>query len=576
MRMTDAAVTTGVAPTGRAWIARPWVDLVIGCGGWSLPLLLVAYATPVATSAGWSSAFYSLALVANYPHYMATIYRAYGRADFRAHRLWTVYGTAVLVALAAAAHVRLALLPWLFTAYVMWSPWHYTGQNFGLLMMFLRRGGQAVTPGERRWLRGAFIASYVMLLVTFNRGTSSDPLVLSLGLGPAVASLATAVAASAFVIGAGWGFFMLWRRGPRRALLAPAILVTTQALWFVVPTALSWAAGIGVPQTRYSSGILAVMHAFQYLWITQHFARREQGAAWSAGRYWLAIVAGGMALFVPIPWLASYVGHVDFTASMLIVASVVNLQHFMLDGVVWKLRDKRVSQALIESAPSAPAAPATFAGPRPAVRLITATALAVLIALVGLDQWRYRLASRQSDAAALEEALRLNPFDDRAEARLLQALVSSGRNEDARIHLDALLASRPGDVDVLVNAGVLAQRTSRTDDAVRYWERALRRDPQLAHVELYLADLLLVAHRAPEAVPHYRRYLELVVAQRARVKPDPVQVVPAVLRFGDALASVGETTQARTQYDLAIRMSGQTGLRELESAARQRLAQLPP
>ena len=274
--MTDAAVTTGVAPTGRAWIARPWVDLVIGCGGWSLPLLLVAYATPVATSAGWSSAFYSLALVANYPHYMATIYRAYGRADFRAHRLWTVYGTAVLVALAAAAHVRLALLPWLFTAYVMWSPWHYTGQNFGLLMMFLRRGGQAVTPGERRWLRGAFIASYVMLLVTFNRGTSSDPLVLSLGLGPAVASLATAVAASAFVIGAGWGLFMLWRRGPRRALLAPAILVTTQALWFVVPTALSWAAGIGVPQTRYSSGILAVMHAFQYL--SDHAALRSPRA----------------------------------------------------------------------------------------------------------------------------------------------------------------------------------------------------------------------------------------------------------------------------------------------------------
>ena len=234
------------------------------------------------------------------------------------------------------------------------------------------------------------------------------------------------MAASAFVIGAGWGFFMLWRRGPRRALLAPAILVTTQALWFVVPTALSWAAGIGVPQTRYSSGILAVMHAFQYSLITQHFARREQGAAWSAGRYWLAIVAGGMALFVPIPWLASYVGHVDFTASMLIVASVVNLQHFMLDGVVWKLRDKRVSQALIESAPSAPAAPATFAGPRPPCRLITATALAVLIALVGLDQWRYRLASRQSDAAALEEALRLNPFSHRAEARLLQALVSSG------------------------------------------------------------------------------------------------------------------------------------------------------
>ena len=35
----------------------------------------------------WAGAFYALALVANYPHYMATVYRAYGAADRSAHRL---------------------------------------------------------------------------------------------------------------------------------------------------------------------------------------------------------------------------------------------------------------------------------------------------------------------------------------------------------------------------------------------------------------------------------------------------------------------------------------------------------
>jgi hypothetical protein len=36
----------------------------------------------------WSAVFYGLALVCNYPHYMATVHRAYGRDDRGAHRLY--------------------------------------------------------------------------------------------------------------------------------------------------------------------------------------------------------------------------------------------------------------------------------------------------------------------------------------------------------------------------------------------------------------------------------------------------------------------------------------------------------
>ena len=51
----------------------------------------------------------------------------------------------------------------LFTAYVMWSPWHYSGQNYGLLMMFVRRAGldgvagagPAAEAGLRRVVRDA-------------------------------------------------------------------------------------------------------------------------------------------------------------------------------------------------------------------------------------------------------------------------------------------------------------------------------------------------------------------------------------------------------------------------------------
>ena len=214
------------APASRpGWIDRPWIDLLIGCGGWSLPLLALSYAVVDGDVPRWSAVFYGLALVCNYPHYMATIYRAYGRDDRGAHRLYTHWLTAGLVALGVAAHAWFPLVPWLFTAYVMWSPWHYTGQNFGVLMMFLRRAGVDVSAEERRRLHLAFIASFVMLLAAFNTGASADPLVLSLGLPPISARIVQAGAGLTFLTGGLAAFVPLARRAPRPALLAPLTLL---------------------------------------------------------------------------------------------------------------------------------------------------------------------------------------------------------------------------------------------------------------------------------------------------------------------------------------------------------------
>lgn len=157
------------------WVQRPWIDLIVGCGGWSAPLLLLSYTIVHADARRWSAVFYALALVCNYPHYMATLHRAYGRREDRSrHRLFTHYLTVALALIGVAAHVQPTWLPWIFTLYVMWSPWHYTGQNFGLSMMFVRRAGVEIAPRERRWLHVGYIASYVMLLAAFNQGTSQD------------------------------------------------------------------------------------------------------------------------------------------------------------------------------------------------------------------------------------------------------------------------------------------------------------------------------------------------------------------------------------------------------------------
>jgi len=50
-------------------------------------------------------------------------------------------------------------------------------------------------------------------------------------------------------------------------------------------------------------------------------------------------------------------------------------------------------------------------------------------------------------------------------------------------------------------------------------------------------------------------------------RPEPREVVAVVVKFADALARNGQPGVARTQYDLAIRMAGQTGLTELGTLA---------
>ena len=129
---------------------------------------------------GWSIAFYGLALFFNYPHYMATIYRAYHTAeDFHKYRIFTVHITALVALTLVLSHFWFRALPWIFTLYLIWSPWHYSGQNYGLFMMFARRGGATPSAAGRRALYSAFLISYLILLLGFLTGPSNDPLFVS-------------------------------------------------------------------------------------------------------------------------------------------------------------------------------------------------------------------------------------------------------------------------------------------------------------------------------------------------------------------------------------------------------------
>jgi tetratricopeptide (TPR) repeat protein len=597
------------------WIYRPWLDLLVGCGGISAPLLLAAWLA-ASHARGWAFGFYFLALIFNYPHFMATIYRAYRtREEFQKYRIFTLHMTALIALTAILAHADFRLVPWVFTLYINWSPWHYSGQNYGLLMMFARRGGTSVTAGERRLLHWAFIASFVMLLVSFHTGVSNDPFVISLNLPERISIPARVAGGVLYVFFSGWVIAAWVKRGGWKGMAAPLTLLLTQGLWFVLPTALGLVAGSAVPQTRYSSGILAVLHSAQYLWITSYYARREARAAgntsWRMGTYFVTLIAGGIALFIPGPWLVSYAFHYDFAVSFLIFTALVNIHHFILDGAIWKLRDSRVSSLLVKSGErgevEAGAKATSWLGGRSAgAHAFRVCVVAILFLLGGMDQFRYFTGTDEGNLPHLLGAASLNPYDSSLEMRIARAetqagqtdgalaalaraievnpanpvpqeararaLLVAGRYEEAYAHYQKMLARFPGDPDARVNYGLLAMRLGHADEAIENWEKVIDADPSQANAQLYLAEALDRREEHAAAVRHYRAFLDLAGREKGDSAATAIQRAAVTLELGDALARSHQTQAAIATYRDAVSLARAAGNLREESLAESHLA----
>jgi len=579
---------------------------------------------------GWVVAFYALAIVFNYPHFMATIYRAYHtRENFEKYKFFTLHITLLLALTAVLMHASPRLFPWVFTLYICWSPWHYSGQNYGLLMMFARRSGAEISPTERRWLRAAFVASYLMLLASFETGGSNDPLILSLGLPSKFTFPLRLALGVAFAVFACLGFQRMVRKLGIHAMTAPITLAFTQFLWFVLPTLLELHSAYQVPQTRYSSGILAVLHATQYIWITSYYQRREARAAgqsnWRMWAYFTTLVAGGIALFIPGPWLVSYLFHYDFTTSFLIFMAVVNIHHFILDGALWKLRDSRVASLLVDrgaksaisdqpqpvsqkTSPGKPGAAKWFGS-----RIFAARAFAIGVAVLlflwgGMDQLHFALSNDDENLSSLRRASDMNPYDsalkvriaaaeskagqrDEAVASLQQAvalspqnaalqhayaraLIEDGRYSDAYAHYQKMLQIFPRDVDALVNYGLLSARLGHPDEAVDSWQKAVDVNPNQTNPQLYLAEAFDRKAEPAAAARHWDIFLRLASTQSDSAPISANQLISASIQLADDESAINQSDAALARYQSAITNAEHANDAKLESLALAHLADL--
>jgi hypothetical protein len=330
-----------LGPFADPFFFGPGATLVIGG-----LFLLLPHLGAQAASLG-SSLVIALSLLLVGPHYGATYRRAYTSRDVIRDHPWVTLVAPPILLVAALAAVRDPTRIGLgyFGLYVAWSGFHYSRQSLGIAMLYPLRQGARLDAREKRLLGLPLYVSWILSLLGMFRLSGSarnpayeavrraypGPMLPGWVMGLGLAALALSMLAVVVVA-----------RG-RRARGVPLpwptyAVLSAQILWFT----------IALYHPLFNITLVPMFHGLQYLALTSWHATREPGAGspWRFVRYLVVVLGLG---FVIRPLLFVAFNSPDEARTLLAtaaVASFVNLHHFLLDGRIWRLRERRVAQTM--------------------------------------------------------------------------------------------------------------------------------------------------------------------------------------------------------------------------------------
>ena len=528
------------------WLFGPAPDLLLGCGlGY---ILLFAIFLMTGTDRAAVSALGVVPLISiltGTPHYGATLLRVYEkREERRAYAFFAVWVTAVVWGLFYVGLYSALLGSLLVTLYLTWSPWHYTGQNYGIAVMFLRRRGVALGARSKRLVYLSFLLSYVLTFLALHGsdegGTYSafTPYeggtfrLIRLGIPSPFWEVAFAGTGIAYLGVLGVTARVLLQRASARDLAPAVTLVLTQILWFSLPTVARFAGLFGAhgplstDATAYAFFWVATGHSVQYLWITTFYAAGSRSTGARAFFLLKTLVAGSFIWSVPglvygLTVMGTAFGGVAQGAdSFVLLAAVVNLHHFILDGAIWKLRDGRVARILIRRAPDVGVVPEPVDAPRrrwlaPVVYALGT--LATLQVLTSYTEHRFffepaltrgdlRAAQRSIDRLGWIRSDAANDY-----LRLGNLAAGDGVYQVATLAYEESLARQPTAAAHLA-MGRMAQRRGDLEGAIEAYERAVEVNPQHAEALTLLGLAWLRLDEPARAEEPLERAVALVPA----------------------------------------------------------------
>ena len=567
--------------SGSRWLFGPASDLLLGYGlGYllTIPLLLLLVAQQ--SHSEWPQWIaVGLALFVSYPHYGATILRAYEkREERRKYFLFTVYATIALALLLVVGSRRPFIGSLLFTIYASWSPWHFAGQNYGLGLMSLRRDGVVIVPAAKRLLYTSFVLSAVLAFLeihaaveareAFSISGHSDQAgfqLLRFGLPAFLSRGAVVICIAAYVgtlMGAG---VLLLRHASLRQLLPLALLVATQALWFAIPAAVASLGTLRLIDVLPFSFIwISTAHAIQYLWVTAYYDRRSSPEQATPRFLWRSLLAGNALIVVPSLLLAPVLfGKTSWDTGLgFVLFAVVNLHHFILDGAIWKLRDGRVAGVLLRPTPATDPTPLPTAEPRRWKHALTV--LGVLSLAIGLHEvyeFQVNYAHVGSDAERARKALDRVRWTgrDSPTARLAvgRSLIANNQPEAATAEFRRSLELEPTAV-AWAWTGYAEQLSGHWERSEAAYAQALDSDPDQIMGLYGMASVDLHRASTSDQPDPLRRRAQAQLVRALELRPDYTQASRLLAR---SYAEAGDRPAAIAILEQAERAKGSPAVR---------------
>jgi tetratricopeptide (TPR) repeat protein len=540
----------------RGWLFGPLPDLLLGCGMLYLlfaPVLWVVGPALYSSQPLWLLP--CVLMIFSGSHYGGTLLRVYeDQRERRAYKFFTVYATLLVVgALVAALYYPFAG-SLLITLYLTWSPWHYTGQNYGISVMFLRRRDVPVSAAAKRWLYASFVLSYALVVLGthFDGGVLANDALgytsissrgyrfLPLRLPELAGRVLFPIVLIAYATSILTSCALLLRSGSLRAVAPSLALIATQAVWFSIPHAIlfidlsstirAFDLRDSNTYTQFYFAWIALGHAIQYLWITSYYARAER--RWRGyGRYFLKVfVVGNAAWAAPVFLFGpQLLGRPDYDNGLaLSVAAAVNLHHFILDGAIWKLRNSRIAGILIRSQPTEPQDEPLPAGPSWRRRMtwaaVTVFGASMVVGFIEIHHRFPKALARQqfeSAEAILYRAALYGRDTGMLEGRLANGLVRAKDPVGAEPHYWLSLQLAP-QVDGYLQLGRLYERHENDPAAIATWQHGIREFPNNVILLRQVGEKLLETGSPDRAL----LYLE----RAAAIRPDDPEIEAALER----------------------------------------------
>jgi hypothetical protein len=348
------------------YFVNPLVDFAL-IGGLSivtfvmLGLVSAGKGAPMPRDAVWTIAAVLMWII-NWPHFSATSYRLYHTRSNISQYPITALVIPVLLGMAVVGSFvsPQGVAPWLVKLFTIWSPYHFSAQSLGITLIYARRGGFMVTPRIRFALSGFIFGTFLVQTAITEAGqglgtfyTVAYP---TLGLPGWVPEL---MRIWMWASGAIFLYFVISESRKRGSLLPPIILLpaVTQFVWFYL--------GWRIPAFN---EFVPFFHALQYIliaWVMQIGETLGAKAPADRRRFvvaeslrWAAFnVVGGVILFWVLPRAGGAFGF-TLPFATAVILSAVQIHHFFVDGVIWKLRNPKVASPLMSSVDNLIAGPA--------------------------------------------------------------------------------------------------------------------------------------------------------------------------------------------------------------------------